>query len=106
MITEPYEDQGAGGGDPTALPAAAGLALLALGGWLLTTARPWQKPNHPVTLGLGWTASAALLLCGLLLLSRCVRSVHGPAAAPYAPPAAGGPEAPAHPGDGPRPGPA
>ncbi|MEU9803457.1 hypothetical protein [Streptomyces sp. NPDC051000] len=69
-----------GAGDPTALPAAAGLALLAVGGWLLTTARPWAKPGHPVTLGLGWAASAALLVCGLALLARCVRTVHG---APY-----------------------
>ncbi|MEJ8642983.1 hypothetical protein WKI68_19520 [Streptomyces sp. MS1.HAVA.3] len=28
-------------------------------------------------LGLGWTASGALLLCGLVLLARCVRTVHG-----------------------------
>ncbi|MFD9356777.1 hypothetical protein [Streptomyces sp. NPDC060031] len=84
MITEPYEDQGGSGADPTALPAAAGLGLLAMGGWLLTTARPWHKPNHPVTLGLGWTASAALLICGLVLLSRCIRSVHRSGEAPYA----------------------
>ncbi|MGW6819741.1 hypothetical protein [Streptomyces sp. NPDC055005] len=69
-----------GTGDPTALPAAAGLALLAVGGWLLTTTRPWAKPGHPVTLGLGWTASVALLVCGVVLLARCVRTVHG---APY-----------------------
>ncbi|MCX4527440.1 MULTISPECIES: hypothetical protein [unclassified Streptomyces] len=74
MITEPYEDQGAG--DPTAVPAAAGLALLAVGGWLLSTARPWQGAGSPVTLGLGWAASTALLLCGLALLARCVRTVH------------------------------
>ncbi|MBP0935681.1 hypothetical protein J0X20_19080 [Streptomyces sp. KCTC 0041BP] len=74
MITEPYEDQGTG--DPTAVPAAAGLALLAIGGWLLTTARPWNGPGHPVTLGVGWAASAALLLGGLALLTRCVRTVH------------------------------
>ncbi|MGW7453039.1 hypothetical protein [Streptomyces sp. NPDC054787] len=70
-----YEDHGAD--DPTAAPAALGLTLLAIGGWLLTTARPWQKPGHPLTLGLGWTASGALLLCGLVLLGRCVRTVHG-----------------------------
>ncbi|MGI5444913.1 hypothetical protein ACQEVM_04070 [Streptomyces sp. CA-243310] len=76
-----------GTGDPTALPAAAGLALLAVGGWLLTTARPWAKPGHPVTLGLGWTASVALLVCGVVLLTRCVRAVHG---APYEDPCADG----------------
>ncbi|MFI5635851.1 hypothetical protein ACIA8H_00385 [Streptomyces goshikiensis] len=92
MITEPYEDQGTG--DPTAVPAAAGLALLAIGGWLLTTARPWNGPGHPVTLGVGWAASAALLLGGLALLTRCVRTVHGaphedtPAPARDAPPPA------------------
>ncbi|MFD6180844.1 hypothetical protein [Streptomyces goshikiensis] len=75
MITGPYEDQGTG--DPTAVPAAAGLALLAIGGWLLTTARPWNGPGHPVTLGVGWAASAALLLGGLVLLTRSVRAVHG-----------------------------
>ncbi|MGW7103540.1 hypothetical protein [Streptomyces sp. NPDC054838] len=79
MITEPYERHGSGG-DPTALPAAGGLALLALGGWLLTTTRPWAKPSHPVTLGLDWTASGVLLLWGLVLLARCVRTVH---ATPY-----------------------
>ncbi|MET9463421.1 hypothetical protein ABZY44_01120 [Streptomyces sp. NPDC006544] len=72
--------------DPTSLPAAAGLGLLSLGGWLLTTSRPWQKPGSPLTLTLDWTASATLLLCGLLLLARCVRTVHRPAAAPYAVP--------------------
>ncbi|MCX5177642.1 hypothetical protein [Streptomyces virginiae] len=75
MNPKPYESHGAG--DPTAVPAALGLGLLAVGGWLLTTARPWQKPGHPLTLGLGWTASGALLVCGLLLLARCVRTVHG-----------------------------
>ncbi|PWK73105.1 hypothetical protein BCL76_102125 [Streptomyces sp. CG 926] len=75
MNPKPYESHGAG--DPTAVPAALGLALLAVGGWLLTTARPWHKPGHPLTLGLGWTASGALLVCGLVLLARCVRTVHG-----------------------------
>ncbi|MGW6570951.1 hypothetical protein ACWGAN_02080 [Streptomyces sp. NPDC054945] len=75
MNPKPYASHGAG--DPTAVPAALGLALLAVGGWLLTTARPWQKPGHPLTLGLGWTASGALLVCGLVLLARCVRTVHG-----------------------------
>ncbi|WP_030758038.1 MULTISPECIES: hypothetical protein [unclassified Streptomyces] len=85
MNPKPYESHGAG--DPTAIPAALGLALLAVGGWLLTTARPWQKPGHPLTLGLGWTASAALLVCGLVLLARCVRTVHGrPDPAPKAAP--------------------
>ncbi|MGW7439911.1 hypothetical protein [Streptomyces sp. NPDC054849] len=75
MNPKPYEYHGAG--DPTAVTAALGLGLLAVGGWLLTTARPWQKPGHPLTLGLGWTASGALLLCGLVLLARCVHRVHG-----------------------------
>ncbi|MEV7525025.1 hypothetical protein [Streptomyces sp. NPDC091371] len=75
MNPKPYEDHGPG--DPTALPAALGLGMLAVGGWLLTTARPWQKPGHPLTLGLGWTASGALLVCGLALLARAVRTVHG-----------------------------
>ncbi|MET9320990.1 hypothetical protein ABZX75_12510 [Streptomyces sp. NPDC003038] len=74
-----------GSGDPSALPAALGLGLLAAGGWLLTTARPWQKPGHPLTLGLGWAASGALLLCGLVLLARCVRSGHRAEGAPYGP---------------------
>ncbi|MFJ6757036.1 hypothetical protein [Streptomyces sp. NPDC091273] len=88
MNPKPYESHGAG--DPTAVPGALGLGLLAVGGWLLTTARPWHKPGHPLTLGLGWTASGVLLLCGLVLLARCVRTVHGrPDAdpAPYAAPA-------------------
>lgn len=76
---KPYEDHGAG--DPAALPAALGLGLLALGGWLLATARPWQKPAHALTLTLGWTVSGALLLCGLALLARSVRTVHGSARA-------------------------
>lgn len=69
--------------DRTALPAAAGLGLLSLGGWLLTTSRPWQKPGSPLTLTLDWTASGTLLVCGLVLLARCIRTVHRPAAAPY-----------------------
>ncbi|MGP3687818.1 hypothetical protein ACTVZO_24530 [Streptomyces sp. IBSNAI002] len=68
-----------GPGDPTAARAALGLGLLAVGGWLLTTARPWDKPGHPLTLALGWTASGAMLVCGLLLLARCVRTVHAEA---------------------------
>ncbi|WP_327383831.1 hypothetical protein [Streptomyces sp. NBC_01207] len=75
MNPKPYASHGAG--DPTAVPAALGLGLLAVGGWLLTTARPWYKPGHPLTLGLGWAASGALLVCGLVLLARCVRTVHG-----------------------------
>ncbi|MGW6703678.1 hypothetical protein ACWGDE_02115 [Streptomyces sp. NPDC054956] len=71
--------------DPTAVRAAAGLGLLALGGWLLTTARPWHKPSSPITLGLDWTASGALLICGLVLLTRCIRTVHGAPEAPYEP---------------------
>ncbi|MEU8434074.1 hypothetical protein AB0F18_14335 [Streptomyces sp. NPDC029216] len=66
-----------GAGADTALPAALGLGLLSVGGWLLTTARPWHKPGSPLTLGLGWTVSGALLLAGLGLLARCVRTVHG-----------------------------
>ncbi|MFF4449255.1 hypothetical protein [Streptomyces sp. NPDC001502] len=75
MNPKTYASHGAG--DPGAVPAALGLGLLAVGGWLLTTARPWQKPGHPLVLGLGWTASGALLVCGLVLLARCVRTVHG-----------------------------
>lgn len=75
MKPKSYEDHGTG--DPTAVPAALGLALLAVAGWLLTTTRPWQKPGHPLMLGLGWTASGTLLVCGLVLLARCVRTVHG-----------------------------
>ncbi|WP_405490015.1 hypothetical protein [Streptomyces sp. NBC_00096] len=70
-------------GEPTAVPAAAGLGLLSLGGWLLTTARPWQKPNSPLTLALDWTASGALMICGLVLLTRCIRTVHRSHEAPY-----------------------
>ncbi|MGR4882879.1 hypothetical protein ACIPUC_26215 [Streptomyces sp. LARHCF249] len=77
MNLKPYENHGAG--DPAAAPAALGLGLLALGGWLLTTARPWQKPGHALTLVLGWTASGAMLLCGLVLLVRCVHTVHAAA---------------------------
>ncbi|MCX4691676.1 hypothetical protein [Streptomyces sp. NBC_01408] len=78
MSAMPYGDHGAGdrAADPTATPAALGLGLLAAGGWLLTTARPWHGPGHPLTLGLGWAASGALLLCGLVLVARCVRAVH------------------------------
>ncbi|MFJ7587099.1 hypothetical protein ACIQZO_06820 [Streptomyces sp. NPDC097617] len=77
MNPESYEYEYEGAGDPTAVPAALGLGLLAVGGWLLTTTRPWDKPGHPLTLALGWTVSGALLVCGLLLLARCVRAVHG-----------------------------
>ncbi|MEU9717349.1 hypothetical protein [Streptomyces sp. NPDC047976] len=70
-----HEDPRAG--DPAAVPAALGLGLLSVGGWLLTTTRPWHKPGNPLTLGLGWTVSGALLLSGLVLLARCVRTVHG-----------------------------
>ncbi|MFI5621279.1 hypothetical protein [Streptomyces sp. NPDC051567] len=77
MSTEPvHEDEDPGSGDRTAAPAALGLFLLAVGGWLLTTTRPWQKPGDPLTLGLGWTASAVLLLCGLVLVARSVRAAH------------------------------
>lgn len=64
-------------GARSATPAAAGLGLLSLGGWLLTTTRPWQKPGSPLTLTLDWTASGALMICGLVLLTRCVRLIHG-----------------------------
>ncbi|MGO4459824.1 LPXTG cell wall anchor domain-containing protein [Streptomyces sp. M-16] len=84
MSRRTYEDHGTGD-DPTAVPAAAGLALLAVGGWLLTTARPWQKPGHPLTLALGWTLSGALLVSGLVLLTRCVRAVHDAQDAPQGP---------------------
>ncbi|MFD3679850.1 hypothetical protein [Streptomyces sp. NPDC058613] len=85
------------GGDPTAVPAALGLGFLAVGGWLLATARPWQKPGSALSLGLGWSASAVFLLCGLVLLTRCVRAVH------RAGDAAGGPQESPHGGPyGPR----
>ncbi|MCY0938793.1 hypothetical protein [Streptomyces sp. H34-S4] len=95
MITRPSgegpaADAGTGSTtDPTAIPAAAGLGLLSLGGWLLTTTRPWQKPGSPLTLALDWTASGTLMLCGLVLLARCIRAVHRTAEAPYAAPATG-----------------
>lgn len=80
-MTQPsYEDPRAA--DPAAVPAALGLGLLSVGGWLLTTTRPWHKPGNPLTLGLGWTVSGALLLSGLVLLARCVRTVHGTPEAP------------------------
>ncbi|MFE5680756.1 hypothetical protein ACFQ7B_15480 [Streptomyces erythrochromogenes] len=75
MGTQPYEPHGAG--DPTAVRAALGLGLLAVGGWLLNTTRPWQKPGHTLLLATGWAVSGALLVCGLVLLARCVRTVHG-----------------------------
>ncbi|TDU76670.1 hypothetical protein [Streptomyces sp. KS 21] len=83
-MTDAYEEHGSGGegagpaADPTPVPAAAGLFLLAVGGWLLNTTRPWHKPGHPVILGLGWAVAFALLLWGTVLLARCVRTVHGP----------------------------
>ncbi|MFE9563663.1 hypothetical protein ACFYM0_21420 [Streptomyces sp. NPDC006487] len=77
-MTPSPSDEAPGAG-PTAAPAAAGLGLLSLGGWLLTTTRPWQKPGSPLTLTLDWTASGTLMLCGLVLLTRCIRQVHGTA---------------------------
>lgn len=77
MNLKPYENHGAG--DPTAVRAALGLGLIAVGGWLLTTARPWHKPAPALTLALAWTASSAMLLCGLVLLARCARTVHAEA---------------------------
>ncbi|CAM5540761.1 hypothetical protein SAVIM338S_04293 [Streptomyces avidinii] len=106
MITRPSDEApGPGRGpardtpdaDRTALPAAAGLGLLSLGGWLLTTSRPWQKPGSTLTLTLDWTASGTLLICGLMLLTRCVRTVHRPPAAPYESPYAAPREAPHEP---------
>ncbi|MCX5376587.1 hypothetical protein [Streptomyces sp. NBC_00091] len=82
MSRPSYEDHGSG--DPAAVPAALGLGLLSVGGWLLTTTRPWQKPGNPLTLGIGWTVSGALLLSGLVLLARCVRTVHAGQDAPEA----------------------
>lgn len=75
MSTLPYEDHDPGG--RTAVPAALGLFLLAAGGWLLTTARPWHKPGGPLVLALDWTGSAVLLVSGLTLLVRGIRAVHG-----------------------------
>ncbi|MFJ7271291.1 hypothetical protein ACIQV3_32390 [Streptomyces sp. NPDC099050] len=75
MTTSPSGE--APGSGPGSTPAAAGLGMLSLGGWLLTTTRPWQKPGSPLALTLEWTASGTLMLCGLLLLARCVRQIHG-----------------------------
>ncbi|MFF3212485.1 hypothetical protein ACFYYB_17675 [Streptomyces sp. NPDC002886] len=75
MTTSP--SGGAPVSGPGSAPAAAGLGMLSLGGWLLTTTRPWQKPGSPLTLSLEWTTSGTLMLCGLVLLARCVRQVHG-----------------------------
>ncbi|MET9700813.1 hypothetical protein ABZY31_28415 [Streptomyces sp. NPDC006529] len=63
--------------DPTAVAAAVGLGLLALGGWLLTTTRPWTRPDGPAVLALYWGSALVVLLCGLVLLRRGVHSVHG-----------------------------
>lgn len=81
-MTPSPSDEAPGAG-PTAAPAAAGLGLLSLGGWLLTTTRPWQKPGSPLTLTLDWTASGALMLCGLILLTRCIRRIHRTAEPSY-----------------------
>ncbi|MFD7836222.1 hypothetical protein [Streptomyces sp. NPDC059761] len=75
-MTDAYEEHD-GTADPTPVPAATGLFLLAVGGWLLNTTRPWHKPGHPVILGLGWAVAFALLLWGAVLVARCVRTVHG-----------------------------
>ncbi|MFK0232082.1 hypothetical protein [Streptomyces vinaceus] len=80
-MTDAYEQQD-GAADPTAAPAATGLFLLAVGGWLLNTTRPWHKPGHPVILGLGWAVAFALLLWGAVLVARCVRTVHGGTSGP------------------------
>ncbi|MYT19772.1 hypothetical protein GTW69_05620 [Streptomyces sp. SID7760] len=76
MMTDAYEEKD-GAADTTSVPAATGLFLLAVGGWLLNTTRPWHKPGHPVILGLGWAVAFALLLWGTVLVARCVRTVHG-----------------------------
>ncbi|MCX4780335.1 hypothetical protein [Streptomyces sp. NBC_01264] len=78
MTTSPSDEPPGPGSGPDAAPAAAGLGMLSLGGWLLTTTRPWQKPGSPLELTLEWTASGTLILCGLALLARCVRRVHAP----------------------------
>ncbi|MEU6866111.1 hypothetical protein ABZ924_23115 [Streptomyces sp. NPDC046876] len=98
MDTGPYEDHGsaAPGGDPTAAPAAAGLFLLAAGGLLLNTTRPWHKPGHPALLGLTWTVALAMLLWGATLLTRSIRATHGPTAPPQDPAAL---DEPPRPGD-------
>ncbi|MFI6145525.1 hypothetical protein [Streptomyces sp. NPDC051109] len=81
-MTDAYEEHD-GAADPTPVPAATGLFLLAVGGWLLNTTRPWHKPGHPVILGLGWAVAFALLLWGSVLVARCVRTVHGPRRSAY-----------------------
>ncbi|MER5733021.1 hypothetical protein ABT084_32595 [Streptomyces sp. NPDC002138] len=68
--------------DATAVAAAVGLGLLALGGWLLTTTRPWTRPDGPAVLALYWGSSLGVLLCGLLLVRRGVHAVHGSDAVP------------------------
>ncbi|KOU16305.1 hypothetical protein ADK52_33895 [Streptomyces sp. WM6372] len=80
-MTDAYEEHD--GADPTPVPAATGLFLLAVGGWLLNTTRPWHKPGHPVILGLGWALAFGLLLWGAVLVARCVRTVHGPRRSAY-----------------------
>ncbi|MEU3723715.1 hypothetical protein [Streptomyces sp. NPDC031705] len=87
---EDHHDEDRLAGDRAAVPAALGLGLLSVGGWLLTTTRPWHKPGNPLTLGLGWTVSGALLLSGLVLLARCVRTVHGGPGAAVRGPGSGG----------------
>ncbi|MFJ9645045.1 hypothetical protein ACWEPM_12240 [Streptomyces sp. NPDC004244] len=97
-LSEPYEDHGGSadgrpGGpgddgltDATALPSTAGLFLLAVGGLLLTTTRPWDKPGHPALLALVWAAALAMLAHGAALTARCVRAVHAADAPPPEPP--------------------
>ncbi|MET9853423.1 hypothetical protein ABZY57_10800 [Streptomyces sp. NPDC006450] len=85
MTNGPSDEAPDAGGDPAA-PAAAGLGLLSLGSLLLTTTRPWQKPGSPLALTLEWAASGSLMLCGLVLLTRCIGRVHRAAEAlPEAP---------------------
>ncbi|MDJ0381462.1 hypothetical protein [Streptomyces sp. G-G2] len=77
--------------DATAVAAAVGLGLLALGGWLLTTTRPWNRPDGPAVLALYWGSALSVLLCGLVLLRRGVHAVHGadPGALDDVPPRSG-----------------
>ncbi|MFJ3925569.1 hypothetical protein [Streptomyces sp. NPDC090022] len=60
----------------TGLLAALGLGLFALGGWLINTTRPWNRPFDLTLLLTGWGLSLAALAAGVVLTLACVRAVH------------------------------